>query len=145
MEIQRETFIIGGKEYSAGKIPAFAANGIILKLKNIVLPVIGELSGKQGNLLDMDLTGAFNILAEKLDEKVMTDIILPMFNLAQVASITDNIKIDSQKAIDQVFTVDNLADMYELIYEVLRYNFQPFFVSAMSRFGSKNGSPAAKA
>lgn len=145
MELQRETFIIGGKEYSAGKIPAFAANSIILKLKNIVLPVIGELSSKQGSLLDMDLSGAFNILAEKLDEKVMSDIILPMFSLAQVASITDNTKIDSQKTIDQVFTVDNLADLYELIYEVLRYNFQPFFVSAMSRFGTKNGSQAVTA
>lgn len=145
MELQRETFIIGGKEYSAGKIPAFAANSIILKLKNIVLPVIGELSSKQGSLLDIDLSGAFNILAEKLDEKVMSEIILPMFSLAQVASITDNTKIDSQKTIDQVFTVDNLADLYELIYEVLRYNFQPFFVSAMSRFGTKNGSQAVKA
>lgn len=145
MEIQRETFIIGGKEFSAGKIAPFAANGIILKLKNIVLPLIGSLSGKGNNLLDMDLKDAFEVISQKLDDSTMTEIVMPMFKLAQVASVTDNIKIDSPQAIDKVFTVDTLGDLYELIFEVLRYNFQPFFVSAMSRFGTKNGTQAATA
>ena len=42
---QREPIFIKDKEYAASKIPAFAANGIILKLQKLVLPVIGELAG----------------------------------------------------------------------------------------------------
>ena len=138
--MQRENFIIGQKEYAASKIAAFAANGIILKLQKLILPVLGEVAGGK-DVMNMDVGAAFQIISSKLDDSVMSDIILPMFKLAQVASVTDNVKIDSPQAIDKVFQdADGLADLYELIFEVLKFNFGSFFTSLMGRFGGKNGT-----
>lgn len=139
----RETFIIGNKEYAASKIAAFAANGILLKLQKLILPVLGEIAGdgkKTANIMDMDVSSAFEVISQKLDESVMTDIVIPMFKLAQVASVTDNVKIDSAQSIDKVFTdADGLADFYELIFEVLKFNFAGFFSNLAARFGGKSG------
>lgn len=144
---QRESIFIKDKEYAASKIPAFAANGIILKLQKLVLPVIGELAGDgkaKVDVMNMDVSAAFQIISEKLDDSVMTEIVLPMFKLAQVASITDNCKIDSAMAIDKVFQdADGLADFYELIFEVLKFNFGAFFSSLAARFGGKSGDRPA--
>lgn len=141
----RETFIIGDKEYAASKIAAFAANGIILKLQKLVLPVIGELAGDgkaKTDIMDMDVSNVFEIISSKLDDSVMTDIIMPMFKLSQVACVTDNLKIDSAIAIDKVFgDADGLADFYTLIFEVLKYNFSGFFTKMVANFGNNAGTP----
>ena len=138
--MQREPIYIKDKEYAASKIPAFAANGIIIKLQKLVLPVLGEVAGGSKNVMDMDVSAAFQIISEKLDDSVMTDIVLPMFKLSQVACVTDNCKIDSAQAIDKVFQdADGLADFYELIFEVLKFNFGGFFTSLAARFGGKSG------
>lgn len=143
--MERETFIIGEKEFAAHKIAPFAANGILLKLQKIILPVLGEVVGdnkKQISIMEMDIGSALQILSERLDEKTMTDIVLPMFKLSQVASVTDGIKIDSPAAIDKVFVnADGLGDLYELIYEVLKYNFAGFFAKVAERFGGSVGTP----
>lgn len=140
---QRESIFIKDKEYAASKIAAFAANGIILKLQKLVLPVLGELAGDgkaKVDVMNMDVSAAFQIISDKLDESVMTDIVLPMFKLSQVASVTDNCKIDSSQAIDKVFQdADGLANLYELIFEVLKFNFSGFFSQMAERFGVKSG------
>jgi len=139
----RETFIIGNKEYAASKIAAFAANGILLKLQKLILPVLGEIAGdgkKTANIMDMDVSSAFEVISQKLDESVITDIVIPMFKLAQVASVTDNVKIDSPQTIDKVFgDADGLADFYELIFEVMKFNFAGFFSNLAARFGNNAG------
>lgn len=147
--MSRETTIIGDKEYAYSKIAAFQANSILLKLQKIVLPVIGEVAGDGGkvtSIMDIDIGQAFQVLSEKLDESIITDIVLPMFKLSQVACTTDSIKIDSSMAIDKVFVdADGLADFYTLVYEVLKYNFAGFFMQLANRFGGKSGEPEAKA
>lgn len=136
----RETFIIGSKEYATSKIPAFQANGLILKLQKLVLPVLGSLQ----NGLDSDMKQIAQLVSEKLDESVMTEIIMPLFKLGQVASVTDQVKIDSPANFDKVFSVDDLGDFYELVYLVLKFNFENFFTSLVSRFGVKSGGPVIK-
>lgn len=141
--MSRESIYIKDKEYAASKIGAFAANGIILKLQKLILPVLGEVAGGGKSVMEMDVSSAFRLISEKLDDSVMTDIVMPMFKLSQVASVTDNVKIDSPQAIDKVFTdADGLADFYELIYEVLKFNFGSFFTSLAGRFGGKSGTPS---
>lgn len=138
---QRETFIIGEKEYGVSKIAAFEANGLILKLQKLVLPVLGGVAGSK-SIMDIDVNSAFQIVSDNLDESVMTDIILPMFKLGQVASVSDGIKIDSSVAINKVFQdADSLADFYELVFEVMKFQFGVFFSNLMGRFGNKDGSP----
>lgn len=136
----RQEFIIGGKAYAAHKIAAFAANGILMKLQKIILPALGGAMGGGKSLMDMNVNEALQIISEKLDESVMTDIILPMFVQSQVVDVEGNFKIDSAANINKAFgDADGLANMYELIFEVLRFNFGAFFTSLKDRFGSPNG------
>lgn len=139
MNDTRTSFIIGAKEYACYKIPAFQANSILLKLQKLVLPVLGEFKG-----LDGDLRPLADAISSRLDESVMAELIMPLFKAANVISVTDQTKIDSQINFDKVFTVDELGDFYELVFEVLKYNFGNFFSGLASRFGSKSGDPVAK-
>lgn len=140
--MQRETFIIGNKEFSAIKIAPFQANSIAMKLQKIILPVLGEFTGGgKGNLLDMDISGPLKTLSESLDDKVMTDIVLPMFKASGVICVSENVKVDGEGAINKVFVdADGLADLYELIYEVAMFNFKPFFIKLKDRFGASVGA-----
>lgn len=139
----RQSEIIGQKEYAFYKIPAFQANSILLKLQKLVLPVIGEITGSKKGL-DMDMREIADVVSAKLDDSVMADIVMPMFKLANVISVTDNLKIDSQANFDKVFTVDELGDFYELVFLVLKYNYGNFFNSLAARFGNSAGTPATK-
>lgn len=142
--MSRETFIISDKEYAASKVSAFAANGIILKLQRLVLPVLGVMAGNgkaQVSVMDMDISDALEVISSKLDENVMIDIVMPLFKLSQVACVTDNIKLDNSGAIDKVFIdADGLADLYMLIFEVLKFNFAGFFTKMAASFGNNDGS-----
>jgi hypothetical protein len=144
---ERHIIIIGNREFATTKLGAFEANGILLKLKKIILPVIGEMVGEAKgatNVMDMDIKEALNVLAEKIDEDTMNNIVLPMFKISQTACLECKTKIDSPLAINKVFAnEDGLIEMYELIFEVLKYNYRGFFVAAMLRFGNKDGAGMA--
>lgn len=142
--MKRESFIIGSREFAAHKIAAFEANSLILKIQKLVLPVLGGMAGNK-SVMDMDVNSVFQVISEKLDDSVMTDIVLPMFQLAQVVCVSDNTKVVSKQDINKVFEdADGLADLYELIFEVMKYQFGDFFSRLMARFGSKDGSQKAK-
>ena len=144
----QETFIIGNTEYTAMKLNAFDANKLLLRLNKIVLPVIGGLTkGKQGkdvNLLDMDLSEATGIIAENLTEEVMDTIIFPMFAGSKVYSVEKKLFIKDGASINQVFTTDNLFDLYELVWEVLKFNFAGFFGQVAARFGRLTEASASQ-
>lgn len=133
-----ERIIIGAEEYTAMKMNAFEANAILLRLNKVILPVIGGLTkGRQNvNILDADLSEVAGIIAENLTEEVMTSIVLPMFKGSKVYSVEKKLFIDKEAAINVAFTVDNLFDLYTLIWEVLRLNFEVFFRKAAASFGS---------
>lgn len=140
------SIIIGTDEYTALKMNAVEANNILLRLNKIILPVIGGLTkGKQGaNIMDADLSEVAGIIAENLNEEVMTNIVLPMFKGSRVYSVEKKLFIDKDAAINIVFTVDNLFDLYTLIWEVLKLNFEVFFRKAAANFGSLTAAPADK-
>lgn len=146
-----ERIIIGAEEYTAMKMNAFEANAILLRLNKVILPVIGGLTkGRQNvNILDADLSEVAGIIAENLTEEVMTTIVLPMFKGSKVYSVEKKLFIDKEAAINVAFTVDNLFDLYTLIWEVLKLNFEVFFRKAAASFGSlpvatQGKSPPAK-
>lgn len=133
-----ERIIIGAEEYTALKMNAFEANVIFLRLNKLILPVVGGLTkGRQNvNILDADLSEVAGIIAENLTEEVMTTIVLPMFKGSKVYSVEKKLFIDKEAAINVAFTVDNLFDLYTLIWEVLKLNFEVFFRKATASFGS---------
>jgi hypothetical protein len=92
--------------------------------------------GAGKGLGDIDVKEAAQAIAEHLDETLMDTIILPMFAEAKVFSAENKKFVKSGTDIDQCFTTENLFDLYQLIFEVARYQFGPFFGSLAERFGS---------
>lgn len=135
--MQQETFIIGQREYTCVRMNAFAANKLLMRIQKIAVPIIGSIAtaGKGKGLMDMDVEQAAKVLSENLDESVMDNIVLPLFAESKVFSAENKKFIKSGTDIDQCFTTENLFDLYQLIFEVARYQFAPFFASMMDRFG----------
>ena len=134
--MQQETFIIGSREYTCVRMNAFAANKLLMRLQKIAVPVMGSLMGAGKGLGDIDVKEAAAAIAEHLDETLMDTIVLPMFAEAKVFSAENKKFVKSGTDIDQCFTTENLFDLYQLIFEVARYQFGPFFASLAERFGS---------
>ncbi|MBK5072023.1 hypothetical protein I2492_03190 [Budviciaceae bacterium CWB-B4] len=131
-----ETFIIGNKEYTAGKMNAFDAGRLLIKLKSVISPALSQLGQgediQNGNIMDL-LSG--------LDEKTHEDIIFPILAAAGAYSIEDKRKISSAMDMNMCFSVDTLFDFYLLVWEVLKLNFTPFIGQVTSHFGSRNTEP----
>lgn len=134
--MQQETFIIGSREFTCVRMNAFAANRLLMRLQKIAVPVMGSLMGAGKGLGDIDVKEAAAAIAEHLDETLMDTIVLPMFAEAKVFSAEQKKFVKSGTDIDQCFTTENLFDLYQLIFEVARYQFGPFFASLVERFGS---------
>lgn len=134
--MQQETFIIGSREFTCVRMNAFAANKLLMRLQKIAVPVMGSLMGAGKGLGDIDVKEAAAAIAEHLDETLMDTIVLPMFAEAKVFSAENKKFVKSGTDIDQCFTTENLFDLYQLIFEVARYQFSPFFASLAERFGS---------
>jgi hypothetical protein len=130
-----ETFIVGDREFTVMRMNAFTANSLMLRIQKIAMPIMGTLAGGKG-LGDMDVKEAAMVISQHLDESVMASIILPMFEGSQLYSVENKRKIKSEADINMCFTIENLFDMYELIFEVARFQFGPFFGQLMGRFGS---------
>jgi hypothetical protein len=133
---QAETIIVGNREFTCVRMNAFAANKLLMRLQKVAVPVIGALMGAGKDLGDVDVKVAAQVIAENLDESVMDNIVLPMFAEARVYCVETKTFIKNGTNIDQCFTTENLFDLYELVFEIGRYQFGPFFVSVMGRFGS---------
>ena len=134
--MQQETFIIGSREFTCVRMNAFAANKLLMRLQKIAVPVMGSLMGAGKGLGDIDVKEAATAIAEHLDETLMDTIVLPLFAEAKVFSAENKKFVKSGTDIDQCFTTENLFDLYQLIFEVARYQFGPFFASLAERFGS---------
>ena len=130
----QETFIVGGREYTAFRMNAFAANKLVLRLQKIILPIFGAALGGQ-KLGDMDVKQAAAMIAEHVDETVMDSIVLPLFAESRVFDTEREKAIKTAADIDVCFTSENLFDLYELIFEIGRWQFGPFFVQLMTRIG----------
>ena len=69
-------------------------------------------------------------------QSIMDNIVLPLFAESRVYCVETKKFIKAGTDIDQCFTTENLFDLYELIFEVARYQFGPFFASLVDRFGA---------
>lgn len=134
--MQQETFIVGTREFTCVRMNAFAANKLLMRLQKIAVPVMGSLMEGGKGLGDIDVKEAAQVIAANLDESIMENIVLPLFAESKVFSAENKKFVKSGTDIDQCFTTENLFDLYELIFEVARYQFGPFFASLVERFGA---------
>lgn len=132
--LERESVIIGDKEYSFGQIAVFEKAALFLKIQRVITAGLANVSKDAV----MDGLGMFAAILPNITEKELDEIILPMFIKAQLASVTDNKKIDSKAAINQYFS--DLDVLFELAYEVGKSNFLPSLLRLKDRFGQLNGS-----
>lgn len=135
--MQQETFIVGNREFKCVRMNAFDANRLMLRIQKIALPVLGGVMGNGKAALDMNVSEAASIIAQHIDEDVMTNIVLPMLDQSKVYSVENQKFVKDAASINQVFTTENLFDLYELIFEVGKFQFSPFFSALMARFGGQ--------
>jgi hypothetical protein len=114
---------------------AFSANKLLMRIQKIAVPIFGSLMSSGGDFGSIDVKDAARVIAANVDESIMDNIVLPLFSEARVYCVESKKFIKSSTDIDQCFTTENLFDMYELIFEVARYQFSPFFSSMVGRFG----------
>ncbi|AWH88023.1 phage tail assembly chaperone [Limnobaculum parvum] len=135
--MQVETFIIGNREFTAGKMNAFDAGRLLLKLKSVVAPGLA-LMGQGGEVHNSSILELFS----GLDEKTHEDILFPILSVSATYSVENKRKIASPADMNFCFTVDNLLDFYLLVWEVLKLNFAPFIEQLASHFGSHTAEVA---
>lgn len=131
--MEMHTFTIGGKDFSAAKMNAFAAAKHLVKLKTLLDQ--GLAQGTEANAIAL-LSG--------IDEKTLETVIMPIMRDAMAASVTDGVKLDSEQNVNRVFTADTLFDFFEVIWEVLKLNFAAFFTKILSLFGLAPGELASR-
>ena len=133
--MQQETFIVGGREFTCVRMNAFAANKLLMRLQKIAVPVMSSLMGAGKKLGDIDVKEAARVVADNLDESVMDNIVLPLFAESRLYCAEKKKFIKGETDINLCFSSENLFELYELIFEIGRYQFSPFFVSLVERFG----------
>lgn len=138
MEQSTQTIIVGGREFTVHRMNAFAANKLLMRIQKVVVPVLGSLMGGAGakSLADVDVEVAARALSTHLDEALFDTIVLPMFEESKLFLNEKKAFIRTGVDISQNFTTQNLFDLYELIFEIGRFQFGPFFESAVARFGA---------
>ena len=133
--METQTFIIGNREFTCLRMNAFEANKLLLRIQKIAIPLLGTLTGSGKSLGDIDVKEAAQVVASSIDESIIDNIVLPMFAGARIFCVEKKQFIKSGIDIDKCFTAENLFDLYELIFEVARYQFGPCFEAAIARFG----------
>lgn len=128
-----ETKEINGREYTFYQIGVFEKSKMFARIQKQLLPAFAGA----GLSMSSDTSSLIAALSERVTPELLTEIVLPMFKLAQVASVEHERKIDSPVAIDTCF--DDMDDFFELIIEVAKYNFLPSLLRLMQKFGSSVG------
>lgn len=121
--MQKESFYINSKEYTAIRLGAFSASKHAQKLAKLIGPAIA------GGGLDL------KAITESMDSDMVESIVFPIFKECKVYSVEQSKVIDNGTAMDMCFTAETLFDFYELVYEVFKFQFGPLFSQLMNRFG----------
>lgn len=128
----KTSFEIGGREYSAVRLNAFATHKLMTKALKIFGPVAQHLK------MDANIAEALPAVVGCLDEDVVSTFVLPMFAESRVAMVDGDglVPIKTPGDIDAFFTAETLVDFYELAFRVAQFQLGPVFRSALSRFGA---------
>lgn len=130
---ERITTIINNREYAFNQIGVFEKSKLFAKIQKIVVPAFAG----SGVKLDSNATAIIAALSERFTDELLDDVVIPMFKLAQVASIEHQKKIDSPAAVNACF--DDMDDFFTLVFEVAKENFLPSLKRLMENFGGSDG------
>lgn len=131
MKTSKQTFLIGGREYSAVRMNAFATHKLLTKALKIFGPVVEHLD------INADVAKALPAIVGRMDDDVVSTFVFPMFVESRVALIDgDVVPIKGAGDVDGLFTAETLIDFYELAFRVAQFQLGPVFQSALARFGA---------
>lgn len=130
---ERITTIINNREYAFNQIGVFEKSKLFAKIQKIVVPAFAG----SGVKLDSNATAIIAALSERFTDELLDDVVIPMFKLAQVASIEHQKKIDSPAAVNACF--NDMDDFFTLVFEVAKENFLPSLKRLMENFGGSDG------
>lgn len=130
---ERITTIINNREYAFNQIGVFEKSKLFAKIQKIVVPAFAG----SGVKLDSNATAIISALSERFTDDLLDDVVIPMFKLAQVASIEHQKKIDSPASVNACF--DDMDDFFTLVFEVAKENFLPSLKRLMENFGGSDG------
>ena len=130
---ERITTIINNREYAFNQIGVFEKSKLFAKIQKIVVPAFAG----SGVKLDSNATAIIAALSERFTDELLDDVVIPMFKLAQVASLEHQKKIDSPAAVNACF--DDMDDFFTLVFEVAKENFLPSLKRLMENFGGSDG------
>lgn len=106
---------IGNEDFQFIQLTAFRTAQHMFKMKDLLSKgFVGGLDSNAANLMAI------------IDEKTLNEIIFPMFRDCAVMCTSKKQKIEDSSGMDKVFTAENLDEFFELVWEVLKFNFGPF-------------------
>lgn len=134
---------VGGMEFTHTELPPFQAHQLLMKMQKLVLPlIVGLFSGDKKDKLKSVLDSEINVtnlakeLSQFLDEKSTDEVILPLLTKMNVFHVESGKKVNNETVINIIFNHKNFFSFYELIAELLKFQFTPFFMELGNHFGS---------
>lgn len=144
--MNQKQFIIGNREFTATMPNPLDANKILMKAKKMAIPSAMKLFASKQDIASLNAAEAIIVLADILDETAVDEIVLPFFGFCRVYAVEEKQFIKGSMDVNKLFTMENFFDFYELVYEVARFVYSPFFEAAARRFGlqQSNNSKAVE-
>lgn len=131
----QQTFIIGSREFTAVMPNVLDANSIMMRAKKKLMPSALKLLSGGDDVSSLNNAQLMVALADALDEETIDELVLPFFNHCKVYLVEEKRFLRTKTDVNSSFTMSNFFEFYELVFEVARFVFPPFFEAAMSRFG----------
>lgn len=116
---------VGDREYTFYTLNAFSIVNHGAKLKRALT---------QGVTADGLDASVVQLLAG-VDEKFLPEIIMPIMKECVVVCTSEGKKVQTEKDINELFTHEDIDELFELIGKVLAVNFGPLVKKTLARFG----------
>jgi hypothetical protein len=120
-------FIVNGRTYRYVNMNAFEAHKLILALVKKLGPAIKTVS------MDADVSALIGAFAS-IEGDVLEDVALPVF--AKCSLSVDGSPLQNRGQIDAAFTPEDVMDLYEVAFTLIKAQVGPAFTKALTRFGA---------
>lgn len=120
-------FTVNGRTYRYTNLNAFEAHKLILALVKKLGPAIKSVS------MDADVSSLIGAFAS-VEGDVLEDVALPVF--AQCSLSVDGRPLTNRGQIDATYTAEDVMDLYEVAFTLIKAQVGPAFTKALTRFGA---------
>lgn len=120
-------FTVNGRTYRYTNLNAFEAHKLILALVKKLGPAIKSVS------MDADVSSLIGAFAS-VEGDVLEDVALPVF--AQCSLSVDGRPLTNRGQIDAAYTAEDVMDLYEVAFTLIKAQVGPAFTKALTRFGA---------